>query len=253
MGHHMKTNRLLSIFTAAAIAVSAPLLGKAAENPKETIPSLSVTGHGEVDARPDQAVARLGAVSEANDAARAQQQVNKVMQAALAAIKALGVPENQIRTAGLTLSPIYSNPKPPNREPTEPRISGYRANNMLEVRLDDLAMVGKVIDASVTAGANQLQNLSFQLKDDTAPRQEALSRAVAEARGKADAIARAMGVKLEEALEVNEGGVHIMRPQMELARTAAAFGGADMGAPIQPGQVRVEASVNIRYRIASQQ
>ena len=108
--------------------------------------------------------------------------------------------------------------------------------------VDDLTKVGDVIDEGVKAGANQVEELSFQLKDDTAARREALTGASKQARAKADAIAQAMGLRIDGVLEVGEGGVQVMRPRMDLARAGVAAMEA-AGTPVQPGQVDVRATV----------
>src|SRR5688572_15241766 len=131
-----------------------------------TLPSLIATGDGEVSVRPDRAVVRLGATAEAKDAKTAQEQVNTIVAKALEAIVELGVRQENISTAGLSLYPVFSNPsfQPPREgeEAQEPRIVGYRASNTLQIRIDDLKQVGAVIDAGVGAGANQLESLNFE-------------------------------------------------------------------------------------------
>ena len=219
-------------------------------------PMLTVTGDGESSARPDRAVVRFGAAAQAETASAAQEQVNQVVQAAVEAIRAAGIREEMISTAGISLYPVYSDqvPRPmpagqhPQR-PTEPRIVAYRASNSVRVVVDDLAKVGDVIDEGVKAGANQIEGLSFELKDDTAARREALTGASKQARAKADAIAHAMALRIDGVFQVTEGGVQIMQPRMELARAGVAAMDA-AGTPVQPGQVDVRASVTVTYRVS---
>jgi uncharacterized protein len=137
-----------------------------------------------VTAEPDRAVVRLGAVAEAKDAGDAQKQLNEVMQKVLKAIRDLHVAGSAIRTEALSLSPVYASPEPlaNRREPEAPRISGYRASNVVTVQLDDLSRIGPVVDAGITAGANELQGLSFELRDSAAARNQALAAAALDAR-----------------------------------------------------------------------
>jgi uncharacterized protein YggE len=114
------------------------------------------------------------------------------------------------------------------------------------VRVDDLAKIGAVIDAGVDAGVNQMQGVSFSIKDDLPQRQDALKKAAVQARTKAQAIAEAMGVSLGGVMEVMEGDAGGgPRPMMEMARMSDSG-----GAPIQPGELQVEASLTVRFRIA---
>ena len=224
------------------------------ERPRLGPPMLTVTGEGESSARPDRAVVRLGAAAQAESASAAQEQVNQVMQAAIEAIRAAGIREEMISTAGIALYPVYSDhtprPMPAGQQrPPEPRIVAYRASNGVRVIVDDLSKVGDVIDEGVKAGANQIEELSFQLKDDTAARRNALTSAAKQARAKADAIAQAMGLRIDSVIDVTEGGVHVLRPRMELARAGVAAMDA-AGTPVQPGQVDVQATVTVTYRVS---
>jgi uncharacterized protein YggE len=89
--------------------------------------------------------------------------------------------------------------------------------------------------------------VSFELQDDLASRQAALRNAVGEAREKAQAIADALGVALVSILSVNEGGVTMQRPMMEMSRALSLQ--QDVPTPVSPGEVSVGASVTIQYRI----
>ena len=125
------------------------------------------------------------------------------------------------------------------------------ASNVVTITLDDLAKVGPAIDASLTAGANQLQGVQFEIKDDLAVREQALRQAVTEARRKAEAMADALGVRLVEILEVMESGVSVTPKFMdERAVFSRATAAPDIApTPVTPGQLDVQASVHVRYRI----
>lgn len=234
----------LSIHLAAPAQEPKPLPGSVE---LEYMPTLTVGGRGEVFARPDRAVIRLGAQAQATEAAAAQATVNEVMQKGLDEIKKLGIAERAIRTSGLNLYPVYTNPRP-DRDGEEPRVAGYRAANTIQITIDDLALVGKIIDAGVSAGANRLEGVTFELRDDLPQRKQALERAIEEAKSKARAMAPALDVKLGKLREVIEGGIAIEPPQPLFARTMrASFGAADT--PVQPGELRVEATVTLRYEI----
>lgn len=126
---------------------------------KDKAPMLTVNGDGEVSAPPDRATVRLGATTQADEAAAAQSSVNGTLQKALDAIQKVGIPQRSIRTTGLTLSPVYAPQKL--ASPETPRVVAYRAANTIEVTVDDLKLMGAVIDAGVTAGANRLEGVSF--------------------------------------------------------------------------------------------
>ena len=102
-------------------------------------PTITVNGDAEVPSKPDLAIVRMGAEMQAETAQAAQDQVNQVMTKATAAVRELGIAEVDIQTSGLNLYPVYA---PPNREQQQRgeqgKVIGYRAGNVLEIRVDDI-------------------------------------------------------------------------------------------------------------------
>ena len=209
--------------------------------------TLTVGGHGEVSAAPDRAILRLGAVAQAPKASEAQSQVNQVVQNIVKGIKSLGVADKNIATIDLSIYPVYGNQQPePQGQTTQPIIRGYRASNIIRVQIENLEGVGGVIDAGLNAGANRIEGLSFDLKDDGESRTQALRLATEEADAKANAIAKAMGVEIVGIKQISETGVSLVRPQMD---SGPVFSARTAATPVQAGQVRVEASLTVSYYI----
>ena len=206
-------------------------------------PMLVVTGSAEILVVPDEATVRLGIVRQSTNAQAAQEQANATAQEILNAIGKAGVPANQIQTARLVLSPVYA----PRDSRDAPRIVAYNATNSVSVRVDNLSLVGAVIDAGLKAGANQLDGVQFGLRNDLPSREEALKQAVQEARSKAQVMADTLRVNLLDVLEASEGGVSIM-PVAEAGMAQRLSIAADT--PVSPGQIQVHANVTIRYRIS---
>lgn len=212
---------------------------------------IAVTGDGEVAAAPDQAVVRLGTTVQLPQAALAQAKVSETMQKALDGIEKLGIPRRSIHTAALTLTSVYSNERPSNN-PETPRVVGFRANNSIEITLEDTKLVGKVIDAGISAGANELQGVSFGLKNDLSQRTSALTMAVQEAKSKAQTIAKTLDLPLGSVVEVTEGGVHTI-PFNQGFTGARMMVASAVQTPIEPGEVRIQANVTVRFEIGSPQ
>lgn len=220
-------------------------------------PTLDVTGRGSIGAVPDTAMLSLGAVQQAKDAQAAQEAVNRIVQEAINRIKEAGVDEAQIQTAGVSLYPVYSNemPRPMgagvgHEGAQEPQIVAYRASNTLQIEVRDLTKVGDVIDAAIGAGANQMHGLSYELRNDTAARRDALRRAVERARAEAEAVSAALGLALGEVVHVEVGDFGF-RPPMPMMGRAMAMEAMAAPTPTEPGQVRVEATVSISYRLGA--
>ncbi|MCC2672497.1 MAG: outer membrane protein 28Kda [Armatimonadetes bacterium] len=231
---------------AALLAVSAvaPARAQRADRDRREEPVITVQGTGDSRVEPDIATVRLGITSQATTAGAVQAEVSRTAQAILEAVVRTGLDRKQIQTSQLILHPIYAPQKPENLEP--PRIVAYRASNVVSIRIEQISKSGQVIDAGLKAGANELQGISFGLKDELPARERALREAVKEAQSKARVIAEALGVKLGPVQEVQEGGVHIVQPFMGGAMMARA---ADASTPVSPGEITVNANVTVRYRI----
>lgn len=208
--------------------------------------TILVTGNGEASAPPDRALVRLGTTAQTSQAETAQAKVNETMTKALDLIQKAGVEKRNIRTAMLRLSPVYTS----DRSSDGPKVTGFRASNVLEVTLDDLKLVGKVIDAGLAAGMNELQGVSFSLKNDLPQRNNALKSAAEEARVKAETIAEALGLTLSTVYEVTESGVHLI-PFQDNFGGARMMSAAAMPTPVEPGEVRVQANVTVRYEFTA--
>ena len=221
--------------------------GQSASPQDGAVSTLTVRGSAEVSAAPDQAIIQLGAVAQSERAADAQQQVNRFVGAILKAVKAEGISGQNISTTELTLVPVYERPDRASAQQTSPpRIIGYTATNVVRIEINALNKIGDVIDAGIGAGANRLEGLSFQLKDDTLLRTKALRQAVLNAREKAASIADALGLHLVRILEITEEGVQTVRPQFRVQRMAVA---AAESTPVEPGKIQVSAAVTVGYQI----
>lgn len=237
-----KTALTLAVTLALAAPLSAQPVPERSSEP--VVPVLSVQGSGSSRVDPDEATVRLGVLAQAPTAQAVMQQVNQTANAILAAVRKLGVPDKDIQTSELNLSPVYAQNAP--ERGGEPRISGYQASNVVSIRLTKMEQVGPAVDAGLGAGANRLDGVVFGLQNDEAARAEALSRAAAAARTKAAALAKALNVRLAEIVEVVEGGVTVFTPVRRMAMESMAMS-ADTA--VSSGQVGVDASLTLRYRI----
>jgi uncharacterized protein YggE len=199
--------------------------------------SITVRGEGEAAAAPDRAVLQLGVELQARTAKAAQDGIAEIMHKIVEQLKKLGLSDNALQTAGISLVPIYAKPNP-----EAEMVDAYRGSDVLRVQIDDLDRVGKAIDAAVAAGANRLQGISFQLRNDLPQRAHALELAVQQAHTKAEAIAHALGVKLGPVHSVSEEGALVEPRPLMMARMAVST-------PVEAGEVRVQAAVTITYAL----
>jgi uncharacterized protein YggE len=223
------------IVFALVAAAGAPLQAQAPEGGRHQI---ITTGMGRVDVPPTQAVVTVGIQVQRPTAAEASQEAGRITEQILSRITQAGIRRQDIRTAGVALHPVFTTP----REGT-PRITAYQAVNTLTVTVNELRLVGPVLDEAVRAGANTISGPSFGLRDPSEARREALTLAVREAREKAEVIARAAGLQLKGIERIVEEGVDVQVRMLERAVPAPAQGST----PIEPGTVGVVARVTIVF------
>jgi len=229
-------------------ALSTTAFAQSSINVVPSMPMITVTGNAAVEASPDEATVRIGIVHQGGSAKEAQDEANKTVQATLKAIGDLGVPPQRIQTSRLTISPMYLQPRQGSND--APRITGYTASNVITVTLDILGLIGPVVDAGLENGANQLEGVQFGLRNDGPPRELALHLAVTEAKGKAAAIADALGVTLGPVQEVSES-VSSVVPLGEDRAVFAMASRAAVPTPVSAGQIEIRVGVVLKYAIGS--
>jgi uncharacterized protein YggE len=238
---------ILARFT--ALALLATTLGFAGTMRAEAaqagaIPrTISVSGEGEVSAKPDQARLSAGVLTQAPAAAAALTANTTAMNRVFAALKAAGIPDNKIQTSNFSVQPQY----PPYRPdaPDSRAIIGYQVSNQVSVIVDDLSKLGPALDALVRSGANQLGGVSFSIADPKPLAERARAAAVADATAKARTLASAAGVTLGPLLSIEEGTAIRPVPKFEARATLAA----QAPPPIAIGEDSVTVNVSMTYAI----
>ena len=199
-------------------------------------PSVMVSGEGVVTAVPDQAWVRIGAESRAKSSKDAQARNAEAMTAVQQKMTTLGIPKDAVRTLAIDLQMEYDYA---NGKQT-PR--GYVARNTIEVRVDDFAKLGDVLDAAVGSGATNLHGLRFDVKRREALEREALQLAVANAMGRAEALAAGARRSIDRVLRIEESSVS---RGGEMPVMAMRMKAADAGTPVAAGELEIRAQVRL--------
>lgn len=209
------------------------------------IARIVTTGEGTASAPPDMAVMSLTVNREAETARAALDANSAAMEEVIAALREAGIPAKDMQTSGFSIQPRYTYPKA--RDEAPPRISGYSVRNSLSVNVRDLALLGALLDRTVSLGINEGGNIRFANADPTALLERAREAAVADALARARTIARAAGVQTGRLLEISEsGGQPEPRPMLEgmaMARAADAV-------PLATGENTYRVAVTISVEIA---
>lgn len=219
------------LLVAAAIAgVAQPHLGRSATPSGTTI---TVMGNGTVNATPDQASFDFGVQTQAATATAALSKNSEQARAIIGALEKAGIDASKIQTTQVSLWPQTSH--------DGKEIVGYQASNSVNVTAA-LGKAGDLVDAAVRAGANNVDGPNLDTSDQTSLYGDALKKAVADAKTKAQALAAAGGLTLGGIVKVTEGGGQ---------PTPVEFGTADTVAgaapPVEAGTQQIQATVTVTY------
>ncbi len=218
--------------------MSAPLAGQGAAPPPSP-PTIEVGGIGEAKVTPDRALIYVGIQTRGRTAALAGQENARLANAILDAVRNAGIPRDQIGTMNYSVNPSYRY-FPDGRKP---ELTGYDATNTVRVEVRSLELVGKVIDASLGAGANNISGLSYYASQLDATKREALGTATANARLSAEVMAKAAGGTLGPLVSLSSQMAESPQqyPMMAMAMRGKA---ADESTPVvAPTEQTVTASV----------
>lgn len=225
-----------------AMAIAVPAIAGAAE---QLPPRITVIGEGESSIAPDMALLSLSVMREAATAREALSANNDAMAAVISAMKAAGIAERDLQTAGVQISPRYDySPKPDGAQ--EAKLVAYQVTNTLSVRVRDLAKTGEILDKAVGLGVNQGGGISFTNDDPSKVTSEARKKAVADALARATTLTEAAGVKLGRILEISE--TSFAQPPMPMMREYAAKAGAD-SVPVQAGENAYRVQVSVTFEL----
>jgi uncharacterized protein len=202
---------------------------------------LDISATGEVTRVPDIAIIAAGVVSRSATATGALQDAADRMQRVLAALKRAGVEDRDVQTSNISLNPEYRYV-----ENQPPQLTGYTASNQLTIRFRDIRNSGKILDALVGQGANQINGPSLTIDKPEAALDEARARAVSAGRARAELYARSLGMRVVRVVSVSESGGYAVPPPappmvMQMARAADTS--------IVPGEQKLQVTLAMTFEL----
>ena len=228
----------LSACSAAAPAASLPAPIRA-DAPSRTI---NVTGVGEVNVVPDLAYISIGVHSQSESVAQALSDNTQQAQAIASVLKEKGVAENDIQTAAFNVYPMQDyGPM------GEVLATSYAVDNTVSVAVRDLNNLGSLLDAVVQAGANNINNITFDVSDKTAALSEARLLAIQNARALAGELAAAAEVELGDL--VNLYVYDVGSPVVQYEKGMIGNGSAGGSVPVASGRLIIRVEANMAYEI----
>lgn len=210
--------------------------------------TISVSAEGKVKAVPDIAMVSFSVVSEGKDPKVLQEENTRKMNAAIAFVKAQGIPEKDIQTQQYSLNPNYRWIPEMNKQQWD----GYTLTQSVTVKIRDFAKVSSVLAGLPGLGVNQLSGPNFQVEDPEKYLNDAREEAFMKARAKVDAMARQNGVHIRRVVTFSEGGgSYPIMYDMAMKAEVGGMGGAPLPPQptIQPGEQDVTVQVSVTYEI----
>jgi uncharacterized protein YggE len=225
---------LLSVLLAPSIVHA-----QDSQAPFGATPQIVVSGRGEVKVSPDRATIQISVQTRGSTAAGAAAENANKQQAVLAALRALGLGNDQLSTINYN---VY--PEQRYEQGKEPVIIAYNVTNTILAEVRKLTQVGPVIDAALSHGANMITSLQFYASNTETARRTAIATAIEKARADAEVAARAARGTLGTLLEVNIASYSPPppRPMMMMAKQAQA------DTPINPGEETLAVEVGTRWK-----
>ena len=230
----LKTSAVAFVMVASFAGIAG---GQAISMPVAGRPEILATGRGETKATPTSALVSISVTTRAPTAAQAAADNATRLESTLRALRALGLPANDLTTIGYSVGPNYE----PTREGRTP--AGFMARNTIRAEVRKLDDIGKVIDAALAGGATEIAGVQYASANSEEARRSALAAAVRAARADAEAIARAAGGSLGNLIALSSGG----SPQFAARMYEGDFEAAGRVTNIMPRDLTIAAQVVGRW------
>ncbi len=234
--------RLLSVAFATVLASSLAMTASA-QTPTASSDGtlLSISAEAQATRIPDIATISSGVVTQAADANSALRANAEQMSKVMAAVKAAGIAERDVQTTGIGVYPQYRY-----AEYQPPAITGYQATNTVSLKIRDLTKLGKVLDALVASGSNQINGPSFEIDEPEAAYDEARRNALKKAEARAEMYAKTLGVRVRRIASISEGGGFNQPSPMPMMK-AGAMEARDT--QISPGETSLSVNLNVVFEL----
>lgn len=239
----MRVLLAVALTAASSWVVAQPSPGSPPVRPPRPA-TIQVTGQAQVSETPDRVYIDIGVSTQAQRSEDAASENATRLSAVIVATKRAAGAGAQLTTTEYSISPNYNYP----RNGGTATVAGYTVSNVVEVRLDDLRRTGQVIDAATQAGSNQVQGIRFALRDEEAPRREALREAALNARQDAGVLADALGLRVVRVLSVGEGSPAVT-PVYPRGRLFAQANAVAAPTPVETGTLDVSANVSLTVEV----
>lgn len=207
-------------------------------------PQISLQGEGWVEAVPDIVVIQLTASHTANTLVAAKQRADAVANAIIRAANLHGIESDDLQSSKIHAAPEYD------WRDGERILRGQRVTREFQLKLRDVDRYGSLMQALAEAEVTEIGSIRMEFSKETELGNRALTKAIANARSKAGAMADAFDVGLGRVLQVREGGTgpEPVRYEMRADFAKAQMAGQD-DAGLKVGKQRITRTVEAVFAL----
>jgi uncharacterized protein YggE len=207
-------------------------------------PSIQVSGTADIYVAPDRARIVLGIDSDDKVLAAAKSANDRISRRVIAVAKKAGIPDTDIQTSAVSVRIVYND--------NSARFDHYSATQTIEITLDDIKLADSVLSSAIEAGANRVDQVSFDVHDASKIRAAAREQALKSAKQKAIEMAAVLGQTIGKPSSI----VDVSDPYEEDFKFANSINGLHQGGggggdgeqqTLATGQVRIRATVNVTF------
>lgn len=210
--------------------------------------TITVNGYGKVNGNNDIAMTTIGYSNTDKDVAKAQADNKKVMDQVMSDLKKLGIADKDL-TTNYSIYPEYNYTQDKGQE-----LKGYRVSEQIAVKIRDLSKISAVLNLAGKYGATEVSGLSFTIDDPENLKAQARTKAVADAKARAQVLSASLGVKMVSVVSYyeNEGsnGYYPMASKSMELGLGGIGGGVVAPADVAAGSRDVIMNVSVTYEIS---
>lgn len=229
------------LFSTIAVTRNNIVEASTTSNNVSQVRTITASGEGAIEAVPDVAYVSIGVITEGIELSKVQLENSEKMTKVIESLTQLGIKKEEIKTTNYNVNPKYEW----NKDTGKNTISGYTVYNNLEVTINDINITGSLLDEVVASGSNSINSVRFGLKNETDLYNQALEIAVKDAKAKAEAMGKGLGIIYIQPLRVTE--LSNRNTPVYFDKGAVAMEAAKVSTPISEGELKVTARVSIEF------
>ncbi|MCX6703250.1 MAG: SIMPL domain-containing protein [Candidatus Zambryskibacteria bacterium] len=215
---------------------------------------VSVTGKGEVYAKPDIASFTYTVLEEGKAAGEAQDKATKKSNLVIDALKKADIEEKDIKTVSYNINPKYEYTGGVCTQyscpPSKSVISGYEVSQSIEVKVRNIEKAGDMLALVGGLNVSNVSGLNFVVDDMEGLKAEIRKQAIIDAKEKAKVLSKELGVKFDGIVSFYESSDEIYpMPMMANAAYGMAMDSMKVAPSLPAGENKLTTQVTITYAV----